>query len=162
MKRTKAFLSPGNLTLFSCEFFNEKFYCIVIQHGRLVTWFQTKKSQSRYVDLAKANSEVLVYTLKQKINLKPLRRNLLNLCLILVRSQTCKETEPFQHKNVKRVKCYRVQKQKKSHCKQNCIYQKSKGLISKKKTLHVHHVLLFISLSLLLHDYNVKLDKIPN
>ena len=45
--------------------------------------------------LAKAHSEVLVYTLKQKINLKPLRRNLLNLCLILVRSQTCKETEPF-------------------------------------------------------------------
>ena len=40
---------------------------------------------------------------------------------------------------------------------------KSKGLISKtKKTLHVHHVSLFISLSLLLHDYNVKLDKLPN
>ena len=49
----------------------------------------------QYVDLAKANSEVLVYTLKQKTNLKPLRRNLLNLCLILVRSQTCQETEPF-------------------------------------------------------------------
>ena len=45
---------------------------------------------------------------------------------------------------------------------QNCIYQKSKGLISKKTTLHVHHVFLFISLSLLLHDYNVKLDKLPN
>ena len=30
----------------------------------------------QYVDLAKANSEVLVYTLKQKMNLKPLRRNL--------------------------------------------------------------------------------------
>ena len=29
-------------------------------------------------------------------------------------------------------------------------------------TLHVHHVSLFISLSLLLHDYNVKLDKLPN
>ena len=42
-------------------------------------------------------------------------------------------------------------------------YQKSKGLISeKKKPLHVHHVLLFISLSMLLHDYNVKLDKLPN
>ena len=32
----------------------------------------------------------------------------------------------------------------------------------KKTTLHVHHVLLFISLSLLLHNYNVKLDKLPN
>ena len=41
-------------------------------------------------------------------------------------------------------------------------YQKSKGLISEKKPLHVHHVLLFISLSMLLHDYNVKLDKLPN
>ena len=32
----------------------------------------------RKAKLAKANSEVLVYTPKQKINLKPLRRNLLN------------------------------------------------------------------------------------
>ena len=44
MKRTKAFLSSGNLTLFSCEFSMKKCYCIVIQHGRLVTWSQTKNS----------------------------------------------------------------------------------------------------------------------
>ena len=45
----------------------------------------------------------------------------------------------------------------------NCIYQKSKGLISKKKKNFARdHVSLFISLSLLLHDYNVKLDKLPN
>ena len=147
MKRTKALLSSGNLTLFSCEFFNEKFYCIVIQHGRLSTWFQTQIYQQR---------------LTAKFSFIHSNKKILNLCLISVRSQTCKETEPFQHKNAKRVKCYRVQKQKKSHCMQNCIYQKSKGLISKKTTLHVHHVFLFISLSLLLHDYKVKLDKLPN
>ena len=49
-----------------------------------------------HTDLSKANSEALVYTLKQKINLKPLRRNpSANLCLILVRLKTCKETEPL-------------------------------------------------------------------
>ena len=42
MSRTKPFLSSGNLTLFSCKFFQKKLCCIVIQHGRLVTWLQTK------------------------------------------------------------------------------------------------------------------------
>ena len=37
-----------------------------------------------------------------------------------------------------------------------------KASLAKKQTLHVHHVSFFISLSLLLHDYNVKLDKLPN
>ena len=38
------------------------------------------------------------------------------------------------------------------------------GLIRKKKktTLQVHHAFLYISMSLLLHDYNVKLDKLPS
>ena len=40
--RTKAFLSSGNLTLFSCKFFEKKFHCIDPQHGRLVTWLQAK------------------------------------------------------------------------------------------------------------------------
>ena len=35
---TKAFLSSGSQTLFSCKFFEKKFYCIDPQHGRLVTW----------------------------------------------------------------------------------------------------------------------------
>ena len=42
MSRTKALLSSENLTLFSCKFFQKKFGCIVIQHGRLITWLQTK------------------------------------------------------------------------------------------------------------------------
>ena len=46
MKRTKAFLSSGNLTLFSCEFFKKKLYCIVVQHGRLVTWFQPRQAKA--------------------------------------------------------------------------------------------------------------------
>ena len=40
--RTKAFLSSGKLTLFSCKFFQKKFHCFDPQHGRLVTWLQTK------------------------------------------------------------------------------------------------------------------------
>ena len=40
--KTKAFLSSGNLTLFSCKFFKKVFCCIDLQHGRLVTWLQTK------------------------------------------------------------------------------------------------------------------------
>ena len=40
--RTKAFLSSGNETLFSCKFFEEIFFCFDPQHGRLVTWLQTK------------------------------------------------------------------------------------------------------------------------
>ena len=40
--RKKAFLSSGNLTLFSDKFFKNKFYCIDLQYGRLVTWLQTK------------------------------------------------------------------------------------------------------------------------
>ena len=32
------------LTLFSCKFFGKKFFCIDPQHGRLVTWLQTKNS----------------------------------------------------------------------------------------------------------------------
>ena len=42
--RTKAFLSSGNETLFSCKFFEEIFFCFDPQHGRLVTWLQTKNS----------------------------------------------------------------------------------------------------------------------
>ena len=44
--RTKAFVSSGKLTLFSCKFFKKKFCCIVIQHGCHVTWLQTKSSNS--------------------------------------------------------------------------------------------------------------------
>ena len=40
--KTKAFLSSGNLTLFSSKFFKKVFCCIDLQHGRLVTWLQTK------------------------------------------------------------------------------------------------------------------------
>ena len=40
--RTKAFLSSGNSTLFSFKFFEQNFYCIDPQHGRLITWLQTK------------------------------------------------------------------------------------------------------------------------
>ena len=40
--------------------------------------------------------------------------------------------------------------------------ENQKASLAKKQTLHVHHVSLFISLSMLLHDYNVKLDKLPN
>ena len=36
--RTKAFLSSGNQTLFSCKLFEKKFLSIDPQHGRLVTW----------------------------------------------------------------------------------------------------------------------------
>ena len=43
MTLTKAFLSTGNLTLFHVNF-SKKFYCIIIQHGHLVTWLQTKNS----------------------------------------------------------------------------------------------------------------------
>ena len=46
MTRTKAFVSSGKLTLFSCKFFKKKFCCIVIQHGCHVTWLQTKSSNS--------------------------------------------------------------------------------------------------------------------
>ena len=42
--RTKVFLSSGNETLFSCKFFEEIFFCFDPQHGRLVTWLQTKNS----------------------------------------------------------------------------------------------------------------------
>ena len=42
--KTKAYLSSGNLTPFSCKFFEQNFYCIDPQHGRLVTWLQTKNS----------------------------------------------------------------------------------------------------------------------
>ena len=40
--KTKVFLSSVNLTLFSCKFFKKKFCFIDLQHGRLVTWLQTK------------------------------------------------------------------------------------------------------------------------
>ena len=40
--RTKAFLSSGNITLFSWKFFKKKFRCIDHQHSRLVTCLQTK------------------------------------------------------------------------------------------------------------------------
>ena len=40
--RTKAFLSSGNQTLFSCKFFEKKLYSIDPKHGRLVKWLQTK------------------------------------------------------------------------------------------------------------------------
>ena len=46
MTRTKAFVSSGKLTLFSCKFFKKKLCCIVIQHGCHVTWLQTKSSNS--------------------------------------------------------------------------------------------------------------------
>ena len=42
--RTKAFLSSGNETLFSCKFFEEIFFCFDPQHGRLVTWLQRHTS----------------------------------------------------------------------------------------------------------------------
>ena len=45
--RTKAFLSSGNETLFSCKFFEEIFFCFDPQHGRLVTWLQTKNFKCR-------------------------------------------------------------------------------------------------------------------
>ena len=35
------------LTLFSCKLFKRKLYYIVIQHGRLVTWSQTKNCEGR-------------------------------------------------------------------------------------------------------------------
>ena len=37
-----AFLSSANETLFSCKFFEKKFYPIDPQHGRLAPWLQTK------------------------------------------------------------------------------------------------------------------------
>ena len=40
--KNKAFSSSGNLTLFSCKFVKKILCCIDLQHGRLVTWLQTK------------------------------------------------------------------------------------------------------------------------
>ena len=40
--RAKAFLSSRNLTLFSGKFFKKILCCIDLQHGRVVTWLQTK------------------------------------------------------------------------------------------------------------------------
>ena len=45
--RTRALLSSGNKTLFSCKFFQNKFYCIDPQHDRPITWLQTKNSSTR-------------------------------------------------------------------------------------------------------------------
>ena len=65
--RIKAVLSFGSSTLFSCKFFDKKFHCIDPeaynsasgqyasdwpQHGHLVTWFQTKKFSSRFIQLS--------------------------------------------------------------------------------------------------------------
>ena len=65
--RIKAVLSFGSSTLFSCEFFGKKFHCIDPeaynpvsgqyasdwpQHGHLVTWLQTKKFSSRFIQLS--------------------------------------------------------------------------------------------------------------
>ena len=55
--RTKALLSSGNETLFSCKLFEKKLYCIDPSHGHLVTWSQTKnrtfhsRDQHLYVNL---------------------------------------------------------------------------------------------------------------
>ena len=40
--RTNTFFSSENSTLFSCKFFEKRFYCFDLQHGRLVMWLQTK------------------------------------------------------------------------------------------------------------------------
>ena len=65
--RIKAVPSFGGSTLFSCNFFDKKFHCIDPeaynpasrqyasdwpQHGHLVTWLQTKKFSSRFIQLS--------------------------------------------------------------------------------------------------------------
>ena len=65
--RIKAVPSFGSSTLFSCNFFDKKFHCIDPeaynpasrqyasdwpQHGHLVTWLQTKKFSSRFIQLS--------------------------------------------------------------------------------------------------------------
>ena len=65
--RIKAVPSFGSSTLFSCNFFDKKFHCIDPevynpasrqyasdwpQHGHLVTWLQTKKFSSRFMQLS--------------------------------------------------------------------------------------------------------------
>ena len=46
--RTKVFLSSGNYSLFPCKFLEQNFDCIDPQHGRLVTWLQTKNSCNNF------------------------------------------------------------------------------------------------------------------
>ena len=40
--KNKSITLLWELTLFSCKFFEEIFFCFDPQHGRLVTWLQTK------------------------------------------------------------------------------------------------------------------------
>ena len=90
MKRTKAFLSSGNLTLFSCEFFKKKFYCIVIQHGRLLTWFQTKNSKNSLsnTQIQPRITAKFSFMTQTKNKLEAAAKKSFKSVLILVRSQT--------------------------------------------------------------------------
>ena len=63
-RKTKEFLSTGNLTLFLCKFCKGEFYCFVHQHGCcLVTLLKTSNKDKLYT-LFKINNnkiEVLVF-----------------------------------------------------------------------------------------------------